>query len=334
MNCNQRHSRKFSPEECTVAVALSEEGRTQQSIAERFGVMQSTISIVINRYLETGINKRRTGKGRKRMTTAKQDRFLRLQTLRQRFVTSTSLQEAFSLRYNALISQDTIRRRLAEHQPLPNVPVTGPLLTAEHRLEFAHAHLNWQEADWARVLFTNESRFCRFSNDMRMRVYRRPEERYVQCNIAQTVSYGGGSIMVWGGISLEGRTELVIVNQGRLAADRYVTTILEPHVVPYAPYIGENSILMNDNAWPHTAQIVRHYLQEVRIVTRSADLNPIEYLWDNMGRSLKTLYPPALTLGDLGNYLTEIWNTIDQNDIRTLISSMGRRCEAVINARG
>jgi hypothetical protein len=82
------------------------------------------------------------------------------------------------LRYNALISQDTIRRRLAEHQLLPYVPVTGPLLTAEHRLEFAHAHLNWQEADWARVLFTNESRFCRFSNDRRMRVYRRPGERY------------------------------------------------------------------------------------------------------------------------------------------------------------
>jgi transposase len=58
-----------------VTVAFSEEGRTQQSIAERFGVMQSTISIVINRYLETGINKRRTGKGRERMTTAKQDRF-------------------------------------------------------------------------------------------------------------------------------------------------------------------------------------------------------------------------------------------------------------------
>jgi transposase len=253
MNCNQRHSRNLSPEECTVAVALSEKGRTQQSIAERFSVMQSTISRVINRYLETGINKRRTGKGRKRMTTANQDRFLRLQTLRQRFVTSTSLQEAFSLRYNALISQDTIRRRLAEHQLLPYVLATAPLLTAEHRLEFAHAHLNWQEADWTRVLFTNESRFCRFSNDRRMRVYRRPGEPYVQCNIAQAVSYGGGSIMVWGGISLEGRTELVIVNQGRLAADRYVTTILEPHVVPYAPYIGENSTLMNDNARPHTA---------------------------------------------------------------------------------
>lgn len=38
----------WTPEECAVAVAPSEEGRTQQSIAERFGVMQSTISKVIN----------------------------------------------------------------------------------------------------------------------------------------------------------------------------------------------------------------------------------------------------------------------------------------------
>jgi hypothetical protein len=134
--------------------------------------------------------------------------------------------------------------------------------------------------------------------------------------------------MVCGGISLEGRTELVSVNLGRLTADRYVTTILEPHVVPYAPYIGENFILMNDNARPHTAQIVRQYLYEVRIVivnwpARSADLNPIEHLWDNMGRSLKTLHQPYRNL-----------EYIDQNEIRTLTSSIGRRCQAVINARG
>jgi transposase len=62
MNCNQRHSRNFSPEECTVTVAFSEEGRTQQSIAERFGVMQSTISIVINRYLPRNWNQQKTNR--------------------------------------------------------------------------------------------------------------------------------------------------------------------------------------------------------------------------------------------------------------------------------
>jgi hypothetical protein len=52
------------------------------------------------------------------------------------------------------------------------------------------------------MLFTDEFRFCRFSND----------RRYAQCNIAQTVSYGGRSVKVWGGLYLEGRAELVIVN--------------------------------------------------------------------------------------------------------------------------
>jgi hypothetical protein len=112
---------------------------------------------------------------------------------------------------------------LAEHHLLPFVPATGPLLTADHRrrrLEFAREYLNWQEADWAKVLFSDESSFCRFSNDRRMRVYRRPGERYAQCNVVGTVSFGRGSVMVWGGISWDACIELVVVNNGRVNADR------------------------------------------------------------------------------------------------------------------
>jgi hypothetical protein len=134
--------------------------------------------------------------------------------------------------------------------------------------------------------------------------------------VALSTSYGGGSGLGWAIFRRPcgaGNCKL-----GK-SANRYVTTILE------------NFIFMNDNARPHTAQIVRQCLQEARIVTMNwpvhrADLNPIYNLWNNMRRSLKTLYPPALTLGDLGNHLTEILNTVDQNEIR--------RCPAVINARG
>lgn len=64
--------------------------------------------------------------------------------------------------------------------------------------------------------------------------------------------------MVWGGISFEGRTELVPVNDGRTNADRYITNIVEPPlVVPYMPYIGDNSGLMHDNARPHVTRVVR-----------------------------------------------------------------------------
>jgi len=40
-------------------------------------------------------------------------------------------------------------------------------------------------------------------------------------NFTPTVSYGGGSVMVWGGIGLGVRTQLVVVN-GALNADGYI----------------------------------------------------------------------------------------------------------------
>jgi hypothetical protein len=43
-----------------------------------------------------------------------------------------------------------------------------------------------------------------------MKVYRRPGERFAQCNVVGTVSFGGGSVMIWGSISLDTRTEMVV----------------------------------------------------------------------------------------------------------------------------
>jgi hypothetical protein len=79
------------------------------------------------------------------------------------------------------------------------------------------------------------------------------------------ISFGGGSIMVWAGISMEARIELVVVNGGAMTADRYIRNILEPHVVPFDPFIGNDFMLMHDNARPHIAQIVNEYLGTVEI---------------------------------------------------------------------
>ncbi|RZC39656.1 hypothetical protein BDFB_014320, partial [Asbolus verrucosus] len=68
----------------------------------------------------------------------------------------------------------------------------------------------------ARNELQEESRFCLKSSDGRQKVWRRPGERFAQCNIVPRVSFGGGSIMVWGGISMEARTELVVVNGGAI----------------------------------------------------------------------------------------------------------------------
>jgi hypothetical protein len=99
---------------------------------------------------------------------------------------------------------------------------------------------------------------------------RRPGERFVQCCIDEPVSYGGGSYMIWGGISVEGRTEPVFIvgaargrNRRSLTAARYVEEILADHVVLYVGFVGNQFMLMHDNAKPHTARITREYLAEV-----------------------------------------------------------------------
>lgn len=71
--------------------------------------------------------------------------------------------------------------------------------------------------------------------------------------------------MVWAEISSEARTELHVVPRGSVTAYRYINEILQGYVVPCAPFIGDNFILMHDNARPPLARIVIEYLNEIGI---------------------------------------------------------------------
>ncbi|KAK3537153.1 hypothetical protein QTP70_002658 [Hemibagrus guttatus] len=64
--------------------------------------------------------------------------------------------------------------------------------------------------------------------------------------------FGGGSMMVWGGISMEGRTDLYRLDNGTLTAIRYRDEILGPIVRPYAGAEGPGFLLVHDNTWPHS----------------------------------------------------------------------------------
>lgn len=69
-------------------------------------------------------------------------------------------------------------------------------------------------------------------------VYRRPGKQYMPYNFRPRISFDGGSM--WARISLEGCTKLFSLPGARLTVVRYITDILEPHVIPYAPVVGGN----------------------------------------------------------------------------------------------
>ena len=63
-------------------------------------------------------------------------------------------------------------------------------------------------------------------------------------------------------------------------------------------------------------------------------MNPIEHLWDALGRAVYERIQPRDTLRDLRRFLMEEWNNIPQARITNLIRSMRSRCAALIRSRG
>ena len=86
---------------------------------------------------------------------------------------------------------------------------------------------------WRRVLFTDESRFTLYRADGRRRVYRRRGERFADAFVVERDRFGGGSVMVWGGIAHGIKSQLIIV-AGNMTAVRYRDEILRPVVNTHA----------------------------------------------------------------------------------------------------
>ena len=66
----------------------------------------------------------------------------------------------------------------------------------------------------------------------------------------------------------------------------------------------------------------------------SPDLNPVEHIWDMLGRRIQTREPPVQNIRQLEAALHREWQKLSQQDIQRLTGGMRRRVDAVIQARG
>ncbi|GFW88930.1 transposable element Tcb2 transposase [Trichonephila clavipes] len=103
--------------------------------------------------------------------------------------------------------------------------------------------------------------------------------------------------------------------------------------------MGDDFILIDDNCRPHRANLVEDFLFEEQIVriewpACSPDMNPIEHIWDALGRRVAGLQPSPQTLQELERALLEEWDRISQLVINILIYSMPQRCSTLLAVRG
>ena len=204
------------------------------------------------------------------------------------------------------------------------------------RLAWTMRHIRFTIADWANVPFVDETRISLRENDDRARVYRARGERFNENYVVETEPFGGGSIMMFAGISMHTKTPIVRL-QGAVNAVRYQNDILLPLVIPHIR-ANRGVILAQDNEPCHSARTTQQLLRannvrQIDCSAKSPGLNPIEHVWDLLKRHVKQLRQHR-TLAQLQHDVNQIWRQITQPTIQNNIRSLRQRCRAVIDANG
>ena len=174
-----------------------------------------------NRHLTHRDPSHRHGGGRNRATAICQDLFCSFSLDVNSFQIATSLNNAFKNGTGVHISTQTVRNRLHELGLNTRRPTIYVQLTRQHLqdwLDLTRIHVRWTFRDWMPVLFTDMSRYSLYFTERRQMVWRMPKERFHGLNVADHNRYGKGSVMVWTGISVSGKTDLCVIENGILTA--------------------------------------------------------------------------------------------------------------------
>ena len=88
------------------------------------------------------------------------------------------------------------------------------------------------------------------------------------------------------------KTRLIVINVN-INADAYINYVLAVEAVPFIQF--HNMTFMHDNARPYSAAITRHFLPTNNVnvwdlPANSSDLNPIDQVWDELGRRNRAIH--------------------------------------------
>lgn len=166
-------------------------------------------------------------------------------------------------------------------------------------------------------------------------MWRRPHEAMnPRCQQGTVKDAGGGSKLVCGAFTWHGLGPLVLVNTS-LTANRFVA-LLDDHLQPIMDFMMQG-VFQTDRASCHRAQswFGKHCEQFRRMVwpPRLLDMNPIEHLWDEVERSIRTQDPAPTNSRELWAAIQTIWLSTSPEVFRPLVESMPHRGTALPSTR-
>ncbi|GFX53118.1 transposable element Tc1 transposase [Trichonephila clavipes] len=274
----RRNFSQLSEFERDLIIGMNTAGWPTRRVAGQVDRSECAVRDCSEQWTREGTHARKTGSGVTRKTTRREDRRI----VRQALVDPTVTRSTIRADVGVAIVPQTISRHLAETNLKSKRPFRAIPLTPEHRqlrLQWCQARSMWNVTDWQKVVFSDESRFVLGTDDNRVRVWRRPGERYNSPHTVLRHTARTAGVMVWGAIAYDSRSTLIVM-RGTLTGQRYVDYILRPHVGPFLNCLP-GAIFQQDNAHPHTARVAQDFLRHFQTLlwpARSPDLSPVEHV--------------------------------------------------------
>lgn len=303
--------------------------RCAAEVARLTGIPVRTVQFNMVKLREQGSVDHRGANGRSRKITAEDSRAMAQWIRRKKDLTTAEIAAKLQQSRGRLVSRWTVQRHLKMLGYRSKLPRATPMLTQEHkenRVKWAKQHKN---DDWSRTIFSDETVLQLFGNTIRHWC------KDTQSNVKR-IPKNRQKVLVWGAFSLKGK--LPCHSFREIMDGPYYVNILQKHLIPIATtQFRRHWRFQQDNDPKHTSRTAKQFLDKhvpetINWPSNSPDVNPMENLWAILKRRVEKRRPRNLE--ELEKFFHEEWQREDSSVINHLVSSMRRRCLALISAQG
>uniref|UniRef100_A0A8C1Z7L4 Tc1-like transposase DDE domain-containing protein n=1 Tax=Cyprinus carpio TaxID=7962 RepID=A0A8C1Z7L4_CYPCA len=312
----------------TTIDTLQKEGKAQKIIAKEAGCSQSSVSKHINRDV-----KGRKRCDRKKCTSNRENpgEDCEAKLIQKCGGDSQRVDCSWSQCFKNHYAQTHARHGFQLSHSLCQATLEQQIASEASRFK-----KDWTAAEWSKVMFSDESKFCISFGNQGPRVWRKRGEAHNPRCLRSSVKFPQ-SVMVWGAMSSAGVGPLCFLRSKVNAA--VYQEVLEHFMLPAADqlYGDADFIFQQDLAPAHSAKATSTWFKDHGIPVlnwpaNSPDLNPIENLWGIVKRKMR--YARPKNAEELKATIRATWALITPEQCHRLIDSMPRRIAAVIQAKG